>query len=429
MKKKNKLSRRSLIPYLMILFLVGSSFSVEGKQVKALFIGNSYTAYNNLTTLIANLATSTGDQLVHSANTPGGYTFMQHSANATTLSLIAQGGWDYVVLQEQSQLPSFPDAQVQNEVYPFARKLDSLITAANPCAKTVFYMTWGRKNGDQSNCGFFPPLCTYVGMDSMLQLRYSIMADSNDAVISPVAKVWRYLRTNHPSLELYDADESHPSLRGSYAAACAFYTIFYGKDPTLCNYNGGLTAGDAQIIRNAAKVVVYDSLTTWYQHDPLPAAQFTYTVNGNQVNFQNSSSHADHYKWYFGDGDSSISANPTHSYTTIGNYTVQLIAERCGFTDTVTINVQMTGTAVQDLQHAGIAVYPNPAQHHVTIEAAENIKQLTVFNTLGSKIAEIHPVSGKTAHLNIESFATGVYYLQIQTENFHLQTRLLKEGQ
>jgi len=89
-----------------------------------------------------------------------------HTTNATTISLIQAGNWDYVILQEQSQLPSFPDNDVATQVYPYAAALDSMIKASSPCATTLFYMTWGRQNGDAANCQFFPPLCTYLGMDS-----------------------------------------------------------------------------------------------------------------------------------------------------------------------------------------------------------------------------------------------------------------------
>ena len=56
---------------------------------------------------------------------------------------IADGGWDYVVLQEQSTAPAMPTGQVAREVYPAARTLDSLVHAASPDARVIFYMTWG----------------------------------------------------------------------------------------------------------------------------------------------------------------------------------------------------------------------------------------------------------------------------------------------
>ena len=148
--------RKALLT-LFLLTIISSGYAQQ--QIKSvLFIGNSYTYVNDLPGLLASVAQSAGDSVIYDSNCIGGYTFQLHSTNATTLQKIAQGNFNYVVLQEQSQLPSFPISQVQSSVYPYARTLDSLITIANPCTETVFYMTWGRKNGDASNCANWPPL-------------------------------------------------------------------------------------------------------------------------------------------------------------------------------------------------------------------------------------------------------------------------------
>lgn len=235
---------------------------------KVLFIGNSYTDVNNLPQLIASIAEAEGDTLVFSANLPGGSTFYNHLNNTTTNSLIQQGGWDYVVLQGQSQEPSFPDGQFYTETYPYAQQLCEMVRQYNPEAKVVFYMTWGRKNGDQGNCPYFPPLCTYEGMDSLLYLRYMTMAADFDAEVSPVGALWHYLRDHHPGIELYASDGSHPSLAGSYAAACSFYSILFRKDTRSLAYNPGIAEDQAENIRIAASKVVYDSLAKWFVMPP-----------------------------------------------------------------------------------------------------------------------------------------------------------------
>ena len=90
-----------------------------------------------------------------------------------------------------------------------------------------FLPDWGRKNGDVSRCDKWPLVCTYKGMDSLLQINYTMMAKRYNSILSPVGSVWKYIRENYPSIELYNSDESHPSEAGSYAAACCFYTLFY----------------------------------------------------------------------------------------------------------------------------------------------------------------------------------------------------------
>lgn len=249
---------------LWLWLLAGSAFAQgQGRRWRVLFIGNSYTATNDLPQMLARLAAAGGDTLTYEANTPGGATLEGHSRNAATLGLLARPGWDRVVLQEQSQRPAFPQLQVEAQVFPFARRLDSLARAANPQARTYFYITWGRQNGDAANCGFYPPLCTYTGMDSLLRARYEQMADLTGAALAPAGPVWRRIRRLHPALQLYAADGSHPSLAGTYAAACAHYATLFGKDPSALPTVPGLALAEAALIRAAAKAVAYDSLAHW----------------------------------------------------------------------------------------------------------------------------------------------------------------------
>ncbi len=271
---------------IITIFLSIPAFSQTTKRV--LFLGNSYTNVNNLPQMVATVALSTNDILIFDSNTPGGYTLKGHSTDATSLAKIKAGNWDFVVLQDQSQLPSFPINQVKADVFPYAKSLDNVINTYNSCSETIFYMTWGKKNGDASNCSYWPPVCSYEGMDSLLHLRYMMMADTNNAIVSPVGAVWKYLRQNYPQIELYQADESHPSLAGSYAAACSFYTTIFRKNPELITNDYTLSAADAAIIRSAVKTIVYDHLLDWHVGEYDPIADFGYNTSINQtVTFNN----------------------------------------------------------------------------------------------------------------------------------------------
>ena len=106
------------LPKLIILLLTGFQLhaQVSAPQVKhVLFLGNSYTYVNNLPQMLADMALSTGDTLIFDSNLPGGYTLNGHSTNPTSQPKILQGGFDYVVLQEKSQLPAFPLNQVMTD--------------------------------------------------------------------------------------------------------------------------------------------------------------------------------------------------------------------------------------------------------------------------------------------------------------------------
>ncbi|HEY9176788.1 MAG TPA: hypothetical protein VIN07_03815 [Flavipsychrobacter sp.] len=128
--------------YLLLLALVVCVQAYAGKKVRVLFLGNSYTYYNNMPALVANMATTTGDTLVWEMETPGGYTLADHYTSLASKNKIKQGNWDYVVLQEQSQHPALPYQQVFNTTFVYAHVLDTMINYYNPCAETIYYMTW-----------------------------------------------------------------------------------------------------------------------------------------------------------------------------------------------------------------------------------------------------------------------------------------------
>lgn len=396
--------------FLFLLFFASKSQTT----LKVLFLGNSYTSVNDLPGLTFQVTKSAGDSLVYSSNTPGGYTFNQHSTNSTSVSLINQGGWDYVVLQEQSQYPSFPDAQVQAEVFPYATALNDMILAADSCTETIFYMTWGRKNGDASNCAVWPPVCTYEGMDSLLHLRYMTMAQDNNAEVSPVGAVWHYLRANAPGIELYNADESHPSPAGSYAAACTFYTSMFRKSPANITYDYSLSASDASTIRNAVKTVVFDSLAHWFDVDEIPVASFNDNHNGLEVSFTSTSVNAHHFYWSFGDAATSTEENPVHTFGAAGNYTVTLITEYCGLYDTTSQTIAAAPVGIETL-NTNVAFFPNPVINILTITTENEIFDVTISDASGRIVLAKNLIRSQNTEIDLSALEDGIYFVRVET--------------
>lgn len=341
---------KNIITILTILFY-SATFSY-GQTRHVLFLGNSYTYVNNLPQMISDAAASMGDVLIYDSNAPGGYYLGDHLTNTTSVNKIMIGNWDYVVLQDQSMAYAY--TSTFRNMIPYAYKLDSIVKAFNSCGQSMFYMTWGRKNGDTYLCS--PPECTidtwinrtYYEMDSTIQLNYMFAADSLNTLASPVGAVWRYIRRNYPAIELFQSDESHPSEAGTYAAACCFYTALFRKDPTLISFNAGLSGADASNIRNAARLVVYDSLS----------------------------------KWNIGEYDSLI-------------------------------NVACPVNGINEISRNLLwNIYPNPGKSTLTVKFTDDNskKQIQIYNTIGVLIKEIEAMP--TTQIDITDLPGGLYFIR-----------------
>lgn len=203
--------------------------SIAVPPVRILFVGNSLTSANDLPGILANMAKARGHSLECDMHSPGGYRFSQHAIDAGLKKKINKGTWDFVVLQEQSQLPALGE-QWLTDVFSNATKLCQIIRQANPKAQIAFYMTMAKKNGDPDNVQAIPEIGTYAGMQDRLIKSYTTMAQQNNALLIPAGTIWKNVRADKPTLELY-GDVTHPNVTGTYLVACAFYAALFKDTP------------------------------------------------------------------------------------------------------------------------------------------------------------------------------------------------------
>lgn len=428
MTKKLNLVKKSYFLPIAIAFILSLTTQAQTTK-KVLFLGNSYTSYNNLPLLVSQMAENTGDVLLYDSNTPGGHRFLNHAVNATSLNKINSDEWDYVVLQGQSQETSWSASQMSTEVYPHVETLTSAIRTNFDCSNPMFYMTWGRENGDANNCEFISWVCTYEGMDDAIYNTYIDLAEINEGEVAPAGAIWRYLRANYPEIDLYSGDGSHPSLAGSYAAACAFYTMIFKKDPSLITWNSTLSEADANTIKLAAKTVVFNDIENFNFTANLADASFNEQVLNTEVSFTNTSTNFDSVSWDFGDDNTSTQTHPEHIYAAPGEYTVSLTTTKCGKTATFTKTITVTPALSVDHNQLTLAtLYPTPAQEQATLQLNSyfNVITVTIYDLNGKQIAQSHFQQTNSCQLDVSILKSGVYLIKITTENALFNCRLIK---
>ena len=270
----------------------------------------------------------------------------------------------------------------------------------------------------------------------MLCERYTYMAQQNDASLCPVGRVWRYLRENHRDIELYQSDESHPSVAGTYAAACAFYVMFFHRDPDSIAYDASLSEGTAQTIRSAVRRVVYENLTNWQR--PRPQASFEIEMlNDSTVLFNAAPLRADSLTWHFGDSsDTMLSAEQTsvsHSYPTTGNYTATLVASRHCMTDTFSIDISIViDTSTEGIDNnlefgkLNFKIYPNPTRDKITVMLPNTEEPFTAtLISLNGRQVLTFEIHHSPFNISFDGLPTGEYILQLRNPTGILSRRVV----
>ncbi len=261
-----KMKIRSVI--IAFLALSGMVFpnNVKGEEsqdsVRVLFIGNSYTHYHDLPDMIRQLALRAGvhEKMNISAVsfTPGGCTLRKHLENPELIKALKKGGWDFVVIQEQSTVPAMQTESVVRNVYPYAARLDSLARSADKNTRVIYYMTWGHKDGFRNPDNPYPLAMTYEGMQDRIKTSYLEMVYTTGAMCAPVGMAWKRVREERPYDTLYWPDRSHPSRLGTYLAANVIYATMLGR-----HYQTSWTADFdpelAEYIQQVAQETVFDN--------------------------------------------------------------------------------------------------------------------------------------------------------------------------
>jgi hypothetical protein len=201
--------------------------------LKVLFIGNSFTARNDLPGLIARLAAARGKNLEHHLISAGGASLRSHWNAGEALKAIQGGHYDHVVLQEQSTLPVKNAKRMHENV----RLFDEAIKAAG--AETDLYMTWARQNAPESQ--------------QAITDAYSGIGRELGATVVPVGLAWQRFLGKHGQPVLHDKDQSHPTLAGSYLAACVFLAVLFKGSPVgIAGEVAGLSEKDLALLQKVA---------------------------------------------------------------------------------------------------------------------------------------------------------------------------------
>lgn len=182
-----------------------------GEGRRALFIGNSYTYFADIPGLVQAMADSTGgDQIAIETVAGPDMALVDHWKEGTAKREIAEGGWEWVILQ---QGPSSVQANRDS-----LRTLTQMFGAeiAKVSAKPALFSAW-------------PSAARPQDFDRAIE-SYTLAASDVDGVLLPVAAAWKKAWEVDPTLQMY-SDGLHPSAIGAYLAAATIYSKLLNTTP------------------------------------------------------------------------------------------------------------------------------------------------------------------------------------------------------
>jgi hypothetical protein len=215
-----------------------------------LFVGNSYTFYNDVPAQVAALAVQAGQPMTVETVAEGGAHVELHWTETGARERIERGGFDVLVLQDQSGGPLHDRSRFEK----YAPRLAEL--GQKRGARLVWYQTWARAAGHEA----YESAWSGGSREEMtLRIRdaYHDMAKRCGGEVAPVGDAWLMALVASPDLVLHDEDLHHAAPPGSHLAALVIAATIVGLDPRQATFlPDDVPAELAPTLREAAHLAV-----------------------------------------------------------------------------------------------------------------------------------------------------------------------------
>lgn len=190
------------------------------RELRVLFIGNSYTEYNDLPRVVRALGAASDAPIATEAILVGGATLSDHWNRAGVKEKITGGKLDAVVLQGQS----LEALGGESGFDAYATRFGEHTKSAG--ARAVWFATWARGP-------LAAPAMRGEAVANRIEQAYSKVALATGGQVARVGAAFHQAQIRLPNVALYVEDQSHPTREGTLLAACTIAHRLTGKAPRL----------------------------------------------------------------------------------------------------------------------------------------------------------------------------------------------------
>lgn len=218
-----------------------------------------------------------------------------------------------------------------------------------------------------------------------------------------------------------------------FATADSTYSWNYGDNATWTNSPTGsntYTTSGTYTVSLAAEMIGYYSVCDDTFQMPLEVmpdvlSNFSYDNSAEPViAFTNSSTGAASYQWDFGDMTTSASSDPSHTYGSIGTYTVTLISTGFCGADTSTQVINITTTGVNNANAVAQNAFYDQSLQSLNITLASPAT-LAIYDVAGNLVRS-EQLSNTSNTIGVSELSAGVYFASLRTEQGVKTIRFVK---
>ena len=142
--------------------------------------------------------------------------------------------FDAAVMMDCSQCPIHP--RLKTVFTEYARKDSDIVRAHG--ATPVLFMSWAYADKPE--------------MTAELAEAYTTAGNANNALVIPAGLAFARARRQQPELNLYAPDKRHPSLAGTYLAACTSFAALTGRSPVGNSYHATIDEPTVRFLQTVA---------------------------------------------------------------------------------------------------------------------------------------------------------------------------------